>query len=94
MHKPFLGLSCHIRETETRTLKCVKSRCFGFIVIDLSAAIPGGDPGKPPVICTTTFTNPLYPNQDCLTKMLLTPLQGAKKCAFPSQKMQYFKRVL
>ena len=26
--------------------------------------------------------------------MLLTPLQGVKKCACPSQKMQYFKRVL
>ena len=24
----------------------------------LSAAIPGGDPGEPPVICTTTFRNP------------------------------------
>ena len=54
----FLDLSCHIRETETRTLKSVKSQCFGFIVMHLSAAIPEGDPGEPPVICTTTFTNP------------------------------------
>ena len=57
MHKPFLDLSCHIRETETRTLKSVKSQFFGFIVMHLSAAIPEGDPGEPPVICTTTFTN-------------------------------------
>ena len=30
-------------------------------VMHLSAAIPGGDPGEPPVICTTTSTNSHYP---------------------------------
>ena len=29
-----------------------------LVVMHLSAAIPGGDPGVPSVICTTTFTNP------------------------------------
>ena len=65
----------------------------------LSAAIRGGgDPGEPPVICTTTFANPPYPKTRSFNKKLLTPLPPGggerKKCALPSQKVQYFKRVL
>ena len=69
-----------------------------LVVMNLSAAIRGGgDPGEPPVICTTTFTNPPYPKTRSFNKKLLTPLPGGgggKKCALPSQKVQYFKRVL
>ena len=68
-----------------------------LVVMHLSAAIRGGDPGEPPVICTTTFTNPPYPKTRSFNKKLLTPLPGGgggEKCALPSQKEQYFKRVL
>ena len=66
-----------------------------LVVMNLSAAIPR----PPPVICTTTFTNPPYPKTRSFNKKLLTPLPGGgggggKKCALPSQKVQYFKRVL
>ena len=42
-------------------------------MINKSNALVSGHPGggvtsgNPPVICTTTFTNPPYQNQDCLT---------------------------
>jgi len=48
------------------------------IVMPLSAAIPGGDPGEPPGICTTTFTNPLYPKGRFFNKKLQTPLPWGK----------------
>ena len=63
-----------------------------LVVMNLSAAIPR----PPPVICTTTFTNPPYPKTRSFNKKLLTPLPGlgeGEKCALPSQKVQYFKRV-
>ena len=58
-----------------------------YCIMHLSAASPvEGDPREPPVICTTTFTNPSYPKPRLFNKKLLTPLPwGAKKCALPSQ---------
>ena len=34
----------------------------------------GGDPGEPPGICTTTFTNPPYPKERFFNKKLQTSL--------------------
>ena len=50
-------------------------------IMHLSAAIPGGggDPGKPPVICTTTFTNPPYPKPRLFNEKLLTPLPWGQR---------------
>ena len=39
----------------------------------------GGDPGEPPVICTTTFTNPPYPKPRLFNKKLLTPLPWGQR---------------
>ena len=46
----------------------------------LSAASPvEGDPREPPVICTTTFTNPSYPKPRLFNKKLLTPLPWGQR---------------
>ena len=39
----------------------------------------GGDPGEPPVICTTTFTNPPYLKPRLFNKKLLTPLPWGQR---------------
>ena len=48
-------------------------------VMHLSAAIPGGEPREPPVICITTFTNSPNPKPKLFNKKLLTPLAWGQR---------------
>ena len=58
----------------------------------LSAAIPGGDPGEPPVICTTTFTHPLYPKPRLFIKNATNAPPGGKEVCFSKSKNAIFQK--
>ena len=58
----------------------------------LSAAIPGDDPGEPPVIRTTTFTNSPYPKPRLFNKKLPTPLPGGKDVCSTKSKGAYISK--
>ena len=67
-----------------------------LVVMHLSAAIRGGGwpRGTSGDLHNDVYKSP-YPKTRSFNKKLLTPLPGGgKKCALPSQKVQYFKRVL
>ena len=66
-----------------------------LVVMHLSAAIRGWPRGTPGHLHNDVYKSP-YPKTRSFNKKLLTPLPGlgeGEKCALPSQKVQYFKRV-
>ena len=58
----------------------------------VSAAIPGGDRGEPPVICTTTFTNPLYPKPRLFNKKATNAPPGGKEVCFSKSNGAIFQK--
>ena len=65
-----------------------------FAIMHLSAAIRGGDPGKPPGICTMTFTNTPYPKARLfLTKSHKRPSPGGKEVCSAKSNNELFQKT-
>ena len=92
---------CLFRNRSKMNSKCSKNTSHRGVwgscskMVHLSAAIPGGWPrGTPGYLPNDVYKSTLPKTKVVLKKATNTPPLGAKKCALPSQKMQYFKRVL
>ena len=65
---------------------------FGLHRNALISSHPGGDPGEPPVICTTTFTNPFYPKPRLFNKNATNAPPGGKEVCFSKSKNAIFQK--